>query len=99
MLKYLSSFTAHNLTHNYTHMKPANKRKPSNDNRLIDLRDRLPLNYIVVLDHKTPYSRSFIQKVILGERFNQDIIDAAEELAKEWESKKAEYPSIKKMAV
>jgi len=57
---------------------------------LKQVRDNLPTNYLATLHEKLAlkWSKSLIEKVLRGDRNNDDIIMAAIELAEETRSKK-----------
>jgi septin family protein len=67
-------------------------------NDLIKLKTALPKNHLVELHKITKYSKTYIWQVLAGERENDQIIDAAIELAKEnkekIESRKSELANL-----
>lgn len=58
---------------------------------LLKIRGNLPKAYAKTLEKrlKGQYSKSLIEKVVYGKRDNEDIIEAAIELAQETQNKKA----------
>ena len=48
---------------------------------LLKLKKRLPYNFGIILSEKTSYSKSYILKVLMGIRINNEIIQAAYDLA------------------
>ena len=65
------------------------------DKQTLDtLRSKLPAKYLKIISEITGFSRSYVHKVMIGDRENDTIIDAAIALAEKKQEQKQKLESV-----